>query len=442
MKASRYNVSVHDPDSGKTLIYNTLYGSLSRWESSEFEIAKRILADPCSAYLQDASVLDVLISQQNLVEDAADELAIVRSRKIMGSRDRNRLDVILMPTLDCNFACTYCYEPHHPSKMEAAEEAAIRAWLEREIPKHKVTMLHWFGGEPLLAYDQVLSISRHVTTVARESGVASLINITTNGYLLTSSRIRELIGIGIFNYQITVDGPPETHNKLRSLRNGRGSFDRLFANVVELARAHDDVRISVRVNFNHFNLHSIPRLLEMFPTDVRGRLRVVYEPIFGDHAVSAADNLTAEDIASSMAEYYELARSLGYDVALGMSGVATGKLVYCYAERESQYIIDFKGDVFKCSVSNFDPERRVGNIESDGSFVRAEAEWHRWVNAEVFEEQCISCAYLPLCMGGCPKTRFQKQAEGSGCALIPANASYLLKRLALGKFGDALLDTV
>jgi len=57
-----------------------------------------------------ADIVSRLIEQKHLIEDGTDELDIVRARKLAGVMDANRLDVVLMPTLDCNFACEYCYE--------------------------------------------------------------------------------------------------------------------------------------------------------------------------------------------------------------------------------------------------------------------------------------------------------------------------------------------
>lgn len=120
------------------------------------------------------------------------------------------------------------------------------------------------------------------------------------------------------------------------------------------------MKISLRVNFNHTNLHSIPDLLQLFPKDVRPHLRVVFEPIFGHCSLSATQNLPSQEISCAIADYYSLAKELGYDIVLGGAVLNPGKLVYCYAERKHQFVINFTGDVFKCSVSCFDPGERVG----------------------------------------------------------------------------------
>jgi uncharacterized protein len=307
MKPSNYNILVEDVSTGGLLLYNSLYGSLTACDKDEVAIVNRLLACP-DATDGSCNISQVLRAQKHLVEDTVDEMAIIENRKRSGVADSNRLDVIIMPTLNCNFACAYCYETHQVSEMGDDTERAIKLWLTHEMPKHKVVLLQWFGGEPLLGFRRVVSISQHAMDVALRSGACCVAHMTTNGYLLNERRATALIQAGIHDFQITLDGPADTHDRLRVLKTGEGTFRRVFENVVGLVHLDDRVRVSLRVNFNHGNLHSIPTLLEMFPSDVRSRLRMVYEPIFGRCTLSASDNLPSDEISKAMAQYYDLLR--------------------------------------------------------------------------------------------------------------------------------------
>jgi uncharacterized protein len=432
MKSSAYNIFIDNPETGETILYNTLYGSTIACTQEETATLRTILDQASTPGSHPHELLDILIKQKYLIPADLDELTIVEERKRAGIEDTNRLDVILMPTQECNFACSYCYENNHPSPMSDETEDNIKKWLTTEMPKHKVTMLLWFGGEPLIAFRRILSLTTHAANVADKTGVTLIRHMTTNGYLFDKGKIDGLLGVGIFDYQITMDGPPEVHNKLRCLKNGGETFDRIHLNVIDLARSDSRVKISLRVNFNHANIHDIPKLLEMFPEDIRNQLRIVYEPIFGDCTLSAVDNLPGGEISEALADYYVLAKEQGYDVVHGLSGIYPGKLVYCYAERQSQYVINYNGDVFKCSVTDFTTEKRVGYIGNEGIFIKNEVEWGKWAGSDYFDESCYSCVYLPLCMGGCRKVRLAGKGTGSSCSLVPTNASYLLKKLAFG----------
>lgn len=444
MKTSYYNIATENAESGELVLFNALYGSTIVIDARNKREAISILDRSGLSASSDghsSKLEDELARLMFLIGDNIDELAILRNRKLAGIKDRNRLDVILMPNLYCNFACPYCYEHHDRSKRISKEvrDRVVR-WIGKEIPKYKVLLLNWFGGEPLIDSDTILSMTTVARSKCEEHNTRLLTNITTNGYLLTKKLIPQFISLGLYSYQITVDGPPETHNKTRVLRSGKGSFEKIYENIVALAEADGRVKISLRVNYNHNNIYEIPRLLGLFPRNIRSQLRVVFEPVFGVAELSATKNMPGAEISRVITAYYELAESLGYDIRLG--GIGVGKLVYCYAERESQYIIDYKGDVFKCSVTDFSTDKRVGAIDVEGNFVREERNTDEWYGVSLFEPKCERCVFLPLCMGGCRKDRIENGATGSYCSLVPTNTSHALKSIAFGSFSEVLKKEV
>jgi uncharacterized protein len=430
MRTSRYNLMVDLKDGGAVL-YNCLRGSLTSWEAEEVPDLRDLLARP--EPVASSLIWPVLIEQGNVIPDDVDELEIVRQRRRAGVTDPNRLDVIVLPTLQCNFACGYCYETPRGSAMTEETERHLTAWLDTSIPQYRLVLLHWFGGEPLLCSDTVARVTERAREAASRAGTGVIVSphVTTNGHLLDAALARRLVDVGLFDYQITIDGPPDVHDAARPMRGGGPTFDRVFTNMVGALRCDERVTVSMRTNFNHTNIDRIPELLEMVPEDLRPRVRVVFEPVFGDCSVNAADNLIADDIATTLERYREVARKSGYNVSGAVAALETGKLVYCYAEREHQVVIAANGDVFKCSVCNFEPAERVGRLVAGGRIERDEEQWARWVNPDQIEEKCLDCIYLPLCMGGCRKTRLAP-ATGATCSLVASNASYVLKTIALG----------
>jgi len=432
VKPSRYNLLLPDAESGGWILFNTLYGSLSTWSAQEISALRAALSDPASAMVR-PTFAAALAELKYLVPEEVDELEIVRKRKRAGVLDPNRLDVTIMPTLECNFACPYCYETRQASHMSEETQNSLCRWLEREIPGHKLLHLTWFGGEPLLERRTVAAITAHAQGVAQANGVATMFNVTTNGYLLTPERARELIDLGILDYQITIDGPKECHDRMRVLRSGHGTFDRVLGNVVGLARQHRRVTITLRVNFNHLNLSAVPELLSGVPADIRPQLSLSLEPVFGSCLLSATANMERERISASLAAFYYEAFALGFDVTNGAGSVQPGKLVYCDAEREHQYLLNFNGDVFKCGVSKFASTDRVGYLDVAGEVVRDALAWSCYVNGEWFEPTCEACVHLPLCMGGCRAARLRAKTTGTFCTLVPTNTQHLVQQVARGR---------
>lgn len=437
MKASRFNVMA-TADPGGAVLFNTLHGSLTALESTEVGEIERALRDPASASPQ---VRKSLAAQQHLVPDDSDELAVVSARRSAGIRDRHRLDVIVMTTMDCNLGCPYCYETRTDgSRMSAETERRLCAWLGREIPSSTLLMLQWFGGEPLFDTPLIGRVSRHARAVAEASGTAVALHATTNGYLLDGWRREELLESGVKDFQVTLDGPPNTHDKMRPTRAGRPSFERIFRNVSETVRADPDVAMTLRVNLNQTNIDRIGELLERFEPDVRPRLRLALEPIFGDDDVSATANIPPADLSTKLADLYDQAADLGYEVSAANAGLLTGRLTYCYAERERQHVIQYDGSIYKCTTSDFDEQSRLAVLAEDGTLASIEGRLEDWMaHGQQFPNRCQTCAYLPLCMGGCRKAQLASGDEA--CTLIPSNASYVLKQIALSGFPHSLLST-
>lgn len=442
MKPSKYNILFARDQTHEVILYNTLYGSISVLNSNESKIVQKILEKPGIGDSDFPDIWGTLVSQKNIVDDSIDEMEILQQRKLNGIRDTNRLDLVIIPTLECNFRCIYCYENHIPSKMSEETENKLKLWLSREIPKYKLILVHWYGGEPLLQLQTILSITHYIKNLAKDNRIFLMIHITTNGYLLTEKNRMDLLEIGITDFQITLDGTKETHNVMRRLKNGGDTFDIIFNNIVDLAHSSPSLKITLRVNFNDKNFDEIPKLLNQFPCDIRNQLRVMFEPIFGSSTINATDNLSSVDIANGLSDYYALAKKLGYIVTLGEIGVFPGKLVYCYAERKNQAIINYNGDFFKCSVSKFNRDDRVGYLSDTGDFIKVEENWKKWINCDLFENQCLTCKNLPLCMGGCRRMRILGCGTGADCSLNPTNSSYFLKQIFFEHFEDTLIESI
>lgn len=108
-----------EPANGRTILYNSLYGSLAACDEGDANVLRRILEDPDPSQEGDSETRAVLIDQEFLIEDGIDEIAIVKARKRSGIHGANRLDVINMPTSDSNFSCTYSFEDFCLSRYSA-----------------------------------------------------------------------------------------------------------------------------------------------------------------------------------------------------------------------------------------------------------------------------------------------------------------------------------
>ena len=73
---------------------------------------------------------------------------------------------------------------------------------------------------------------------------------------------------------------------MRPLRGGRPTFDRIVQNINETLSHDPAARITLRVNINQDNVEVVSEVFDYFPPELRPRLRLALEPIFGDGCLS------------------------------------------------------------------------------------------------------------------------------------------------------------
>ena len=360
------------------------------------------------------------MAQNHVVDDECDEGEILARRRSAGIHGRGRLDVTVLTTMDCNFDCVYCYETRQPdSRMTEATERRLLRWFQRELPTARLTLLHWFGGEPLLDTPLIHRLSKQCTQIVADAGGTLALHVTTNGYLLNGWRRELLSEAGIREFQITVDGPPRTHNLMRPLRGGRPTFDRIVQNINETLSHYPAARITLRVNINQDNVEVVSEVFDYFPPELRPRLRLALEPIFGDNCVSATANLDGQHLSSRMVDLFEEAGALGFEVSASATKLLTGRRTYCYAERERQYVFGPSG----ARSSNARPAPSAKTIVSESS-PRPARSWDirtagppgcSW---EIASHPTVrNASTCPLCMGGC--RRMQAVDDAAKCTLVP-----------------------
>lgn len=412
-KPSQFNVVTDYEPTGEVLAFNTSTGALVAFPQETAPALRAALEPSARSSGGDDSLNEVLIDHGFLIRKDDDEVGTVLRRLQLGINDPNRLDVFILPNMKCNFACPYCFEEHRASRMSDEVAQHLLAWFEQTIPQFKTVLVSWFGGEPLLSFDRLLEIQGAIQRMCRASGVDLNAHITTNGYLLTPDRAAQLTAVGIHSYQITMDGPPEIHNKGRVLKGRGDSFGRIFGNLCALAANESEASIKLRVNFDADTLPRVPELLEMFPLELRSRLNLVLEPIFGQGSLYVRQSIRG--LAQAVEATYGVARRMGFTATT--AGLRPSQLTYCYADRVSEFVFNHQGDVFKCTVGNFTEKERMGVLTSDGRVAWEGEGYDEWMAIPAVDDKCRACTFLPMCMGGCRKTRKYTGRSSDDCTL-------------------------
>ena len=159
--------------------------------------------------------------------------------------DRSAMNVTIVVTQACNFACLYCYE-HGKNQERMTIETAKKAvdlllsdkvnnYIEPE--KSPCIILDFIGGEPLLEIDLIDKFMEYFIYEAfrlnhRWANHYS-ISMSSNGSLYNTPKVQKFIQKyhGRCSIAITIDGTKEQHDSCRIYKDGRGTYDDVERNV-------------------------------------------------------------------------------------------------------------------------------------------------------------------------------------------------------------------
>jgi uncharacterized protein len=300
------------------------------------------------------------------------------------------LQLILMPTEQCNFRCVYCYENFAAGEMPRPVVDGVKALLARRIEKVDVLSIAWFGGEPLLAWPIVLEIQSFAAELAsRHPAVRFKGAMTTNGSLLTRPRFERLLVLGVRTYQVSLDGDRETHDTTRVRRSGEGSFDLLWRNLLAVREVAGDFEMLLRLHVTRENGAAIGRLLEELAEGFGGdpRFPVALKAVrrFGGPLDPQLPVLSPEEEPEVLGRLCARAAELGFadrQDAFAKPDVLKG----CYAAALGSYLVRSSGELGKCTVALNHPNNRVGRLLPDGTVDIDSPKMVGWLRGAIDDE--------------------------------------------------------
>ena len=396
LRLSRYDVVVERGD--KVWVHNGLSGRIVAVATDEWREIGRFLAGESSR--ASTEILRELTVARMIVGGDLDEVALLERRYRAGTADRSSFALTIVTSLGCNFDCPYCFQVKPKAILDDETVALLVEVLDEQLPTIQQFHVTWFGGEPLLATGRIYGLSAEFIARCDDAEVAYSASIVTNGYLLTPEVARRLRKCRVESAQITLDGPAETHDLMRPLRSGRGTFDVILDNVVACA---DLLPISIRVNLDTHNASAYEQLLDtLVKRGLSGRVTVYPGQIVAYDEGIGAPSESYRPRCFTMPEFAAVER--GFLAAAFQRGLAQPTLPQpvstpCTAVRENELVVGANGELYKCWDSVGNHQEVVGHLRS----------WHdpndrvlKWLRYDPFaDEDCRSCVALPTCMGGC-----------------------------------------
>jgi len=438
MQPSMFNVRVPLEDPDEVFLMNTFTDAQLIVSADVADLLDRLDRGTNGWTNDERDALTTLAENGFVVENRDADHRNIREffHTVRESKDQLRMTVLT--TLQCNFACDYCIQGDHgdynkhAAKMSLDTAARVAEWAEHRLGELEAEsyVLTFFGGEPLLNLPVMYYLAERMWKYCEPRGVRMLVNIITNGLLLTPDVVDRLVPFGLNGVKITLDGDRDTHNQMRPLRGGQGTFDKIINNIRQVA---GKCRIAIGGNFDVETADSYPALLDFLKEqEFADQLsKVAFKPVIrtpkkeaaptpapalrgskfipltsvsaeakplngacmtsAGAATGACDSCNVLD--DQMSFLREETKKRGFPT---IDGVHMGP---CEIHRKHAHTIGPDGSLYACPGFAGDAGQSTGHIDGRDEPVRSLA-------AARFEalaawKECHDCAFIPVCAGGC-----------------------------------------
>lgn len=196
---------------------------------------------------------------------------------------------------NCNMNCKYCYadagtygDASYMSE-QVAQATIDFLFKEAERRNEKRLALTFFGGEPLLNMSLLKKMVQYLREKEKQVGKSVDLGIVTNGTLLDEEYARYLCEENI-RVTISIDGPKNVHDRIRTFSDGSGSYDAIIAGLSHMKAYGKEVGARATVTRYDVRLSNIYQHLLRAGFDV-----VAFSPVRDD---TGALTLTKEDFTT------------------------------------------------------------------------------------------------------------------------------------------------
>ena len=435
MQPSIFNVRVPLPERNEVFLMNTLTDAQLVVSPDVTDLLDRFAEGRQTFSDSERDAVALLAENGFLVTDRAADRSALDKYFTSVKNDTHELSITLLTTLQCNFACDYCFQGDHGDYNKFAEKMTLETagkvadWIERELDRvHPETFaLTFFGGEPLLNLPVMYYLAEELWDRTASRGVPMTISIITNGLLLTTDVVDRLMPFGLKGVKITLDGDRETHNRMRPLRGGQGTFDRLIDNIRSVAGR---TSVAIGGNFDESSADSFSTLIDFLSKqDFADKLvNVNFKPIVRNEQTPRVSATMAKGMLplipvgangkplngtcmsnvgegsgvgcdscdfldDKMSLLREQTKRHGFNTPDGVHGGP------CHVHHTHAHTIGPDGSLYACPGFTGEKAQSTGHIDGRRDRKRESAleqfeRLHPW-------DECQDCAFIPTCAGGC-----------------------------------------
>lgn len=410
MKLTDYHIIIEMKDEkDRCILINTLNGHMNvidrfekacieGWKENQKVIPKNKFEEKlCSE----------LIEANYMFDNDGEELELVRktmelAKKRHEIKAKNIQEAVFVLTYQCNFACPYCYEA---DSSNATDTFMTRDKVDQVFNLHQnhLEKIAFYGGEPFLLRNR--DIINYIIAKAPDATYSA----TTNGYFL-EEYFDVMKSVNISHIMVTLDGSRDIHNKTRILKNGKGTFDKIFRGIS--LYLENSIPIKIRMNISNNNLDDClalrSELINAYSEQYDlGILLFELQPVFQlpfEEKINIREKIYFPEIRGGKFEplrprYNMMTNTTSYPLRVflqNMESILKPKYTHCDAESNRRFY-DSDGNVYSCILGLGDPLAAIG-IYYPELALKPNSMIDRSIESI---EECSQCKLRFLCGGGC-----------------------------------------
>lgn len=377
MRYSNYNLYFLN-EKGQEVIYNTLTN-------------KHLLID-----INDEKITEKLLQGGMVTSLSPDEESAICDAVYYKAVHNNTLAITIITTRQCNFACKYCAQSKQNDVMQEEIYKNIEHYILREIHTFTALRITLFGGEPTLAIDHYEGFLKRVRSICKFYRKQYQVAMITNGYLLDDEMISRLYQLHVWQYTITLDGPPNVHNAYRPLKNGAPSFWKIYKNLQSIAQRTDVPKLTVVIRINVTkdtakNITQWKKIYDVLLTNPRFFVEISIVENRGGNGIRGMEHSL---VSKADTEYVEVVKNFN-KYKNGLEELTPNIFVCGYINSKS-LTVDCKGELRACS--KLYANNQIGQLVKYG-VVKNVVNDKLPLFAVKWDPRCRRCEVEPLCHG-------------------------------------------
>ena len=309
-KISNYNIVKEYKD--KIIVYNSYTKANIFLEKGS---STKAFEDIDEFNKLDENTKNILIRNGFIIDEDRDEFSEIKYMYEKKYYDKTFFNIVLVPSLACNFSCPYCFEKDLKCGSEDIKKyfSALKKFAKKNFKNYKCIQISLFGGEPLLFAKQCIEFLDWVKKDAKENNYKYFTSIVTNGSLLTEKILDGLLENDLRMLQITIDSDKKTHDLTRRFKNGKPSFDLLIEKIsmiINKTKNKKDFKFVLRINLSNTTVKKVRESLEYINPKYRSKVNLLIRSVYNTHAYKDKN----KNNNSQIDDYFDMGKELGFEI--------------------------------------------------------------------------------------------------------------------------------